>query len=54
MTPPPPDIPPGDWADLKTMVKWAQAAGEAALTDLKDTLTGQIGPQLWEVLSHAA
>ena len=54
VTPPPPDIPPGDWADLKTMVKWAQAAGEAALTDLKDTLTGQIGPQLWEVLSHAA
>ena len=50
----PDGIPPDDWADLKSMVQWAKAAGAAAMADLKATLAPTVGPQTWEVLTHAA
>ncbi|MGG6242563.1 hypothetical protein ACQ4N7_28460 [Nodosilinea sp. AN01ver1] len=50
VTPPPPEISPGDWAELQEMVAWAQQAGADALNDLAATLAPQVGRETWEVL----
>jgi hypothetical protein len=50
-TPPPPDISPGDWAELIAMANWAKRQGGEAMADLMAALAPEIGTQAWEILT---